>query len=338
MQHRFVPAGVFIIVFAPLALSQTGTVPRGIFEPVFNRNAFYVNLPANWQFEGTILPGPACEVNPLAVFRASSPDGLTGVYQLPRTDWAWSSDPRQAGVAAGCLPLNRMISAHDYLVSLLPILRVNFVKEEDPSVMAAEIKRNLDASNAKAPPNIRHSGDISRFVVRYELNGHPIDEVIEATIGCMDTFYRMMNSHGYKCDAWVTRMRAPAGKFAEAAAIFKGMQPRFDPQWNSMWMAAWAQKMREDMNRLYSAQTKSLLAAGEAAGQARMLQHQQFMASFQRQADVRNSNFAQSQVNKQRASDNFVDYILDCTRLSNHVSVSGPNGSCQDRQSAPYPR
>jgi len=268
----------------------------------------------------------------MAVFRTSSPDGLSGVYVLPRVDWSWSSGAKQLPAAAGCMPWTRIISARDYLTYLLPILKVGFVRELDSSQDIASLKRSTDELNAKSRPLTTFSGDAAEFLVRYELNGHPVEEVLYASVSLADRFFRETGAHVYKCTAFVKRFRAPLGKLQEQAAMLKSVQGSFDQQWNAQWMALWAQKMREDVGHLYGEQTKALLAAGQRAGDLRMQQHQEFMKSMQGQADARRYQFQEGQFRKQHASDDFVDHVLDCYRLQNGVSV-GRN--CPNRQTAP---
>jgi hypothetical protein len=84
---------------------------------------------------------------PFPVFRAVSPDGLSGVKQLPRMDWAWSDN---AGVGKGsdCLPYRQEISAEDFLKYMTPVLQVEFVRD-DPNPDLAAFQRNV-AANSKA--------------------------------------------------------------------------------------------------------------------------------------------------------------------------------------------
>jgi hypothetical protein len=80
------------------------------------------------------------------------------------------------------------------------------------------------------------------------------------------------------------------------------------------------------------AKPNPLLEAGQRAGDLRVEQHDAFMKSMQQEADVRRYRFVEGQYNKQHAADDFVDHVLDCTRLQNGVSA-GYN--CPYRQTAP---
>jgi hypothetical protein len=56
------------------------------------------------------------------------------------------------------------------------------------------------------------------------------------------------------------------------------------------------------------------------------------MQGFNHQADVRNDAFAQQQQNKQVQSDNFVDYVLDCSRLYSGNTRVSVGSNCPNRQ------
>ncbi len=89
------------LVFAALAFSShaafsapTGTKNVTITDPILNMKAYSLTIPANWVFQGAVIQGTPCVPGPFAVWRMSSPDGLTGFKQEPRLDWAWSENPR----------------------------------------------------------------------------------------------------------------------------------------------------------------------------------------------------------------------------------------------------
>jgi hypothetical protein len=58
-----------------------------------------------------------------------SPDGLSGVRQLPRIDWEWS-DNAEVGKGGDCLPYRQEISTEDFLKYMTGVLRVEFVRDD----------------------------------------------------------------------------------------------------------------------------------------------------------------------------------------------------------------
>src|SRR5271156_28532 len=56
-----------------------------VMDPLFNIVAFTIKIPANWNFEGTIVYLPGCDVPTYTVaLRAYSPDMLYGVQVTPK--------------------------------------------------------------------------------------------------------------------------------------------------------------------------------------------------------------------------------------------------------------
>jgi hypothetical protein len=325
-----------IATFALMAQAQEpNTTKHAIVDPALQMNAFYVTAPANWKFDGAAVPGTTCQSMPTAAYKVSSPDGLSGVFSLPRFDWAWTTGRVQnQSSGEGCMPFQN-ISASQLLDYLVPIFGVAFEKEGDPAVVEqvrANMKRDHDQRMAQAGAPKRWSGDFARYIVRYEIDHHQVEEVLNAYITCQEQFDQQLGNHYYECSAFVTRLRAPAGKLQEQAALLTSVRDEVDPAWNRKWMSIWAQRMSQRMHDLYGPQTKAMLEAGREAGEARMRQHEAFMHSMQRQQDIRNERFVVGQYNKRWATDNFIDYITDCTRLRNGYSVGG---NCQNRQTLP---
>lgn len=63
-----------------------------------------------------MIPGTSCNDGPFPVFRMMSPDGLTGVKQLPRLDWTWADNngkPLKSGEE--CLPYKREVPVAEVL-------------------------------------------------------------------------------------------------------------------------------------------------------------------------------------------------------------------------------
>jgi hypothetical protein len=68
--------------------APVATKTAGIFDPTLGGILFtsYV-IPADWVFQGAMTQGTGCNVASYAFFRASSPDGLTGVKIFPPTEY-----------------------------------------------------------------------------------------------------------------------------------------------------------------------------------------------------------------------------------------------------------
>ncbi len=283
-----------------------------IGDPVLAMTAWTVAVPANWTAQGTMLPGSSCNSATSPIFKAASPDGRSGAYLLPRTDWAWGAGARSSG---DCLPWHEAVSAKRFLAYQVGVEKVGFVREE-PVPELADVH-----------PQPGRTIDMARYLVRYAVHGQVVDEKLSATVTCGTTTLMAVGEQ-HSCSAFVTRWFAPTGKLDALVPTFRAMKFSLDQQWWGAWQAALADRFQ----RLTQAQTARLLEQGNLAQAQRMQAHQAYMASAQRGYDLHNAQFRQGQYDKQRRSDNFVDYVLDCQRAysgGNRVSVGS---NCPNRQ------
>ena len=257
-----------------------------------------------------MLPGSSCSQGTTPVYRATSADGRAGAYFLPRADWAWGAGARPSN---DCLPWHEVVSAQDFLTYQARIEHLGFISRQP-----------APAAGGGLPPG--WTADTARYLVRYSVNGRPVEELLTANVTCHQTMTMGVGEqHG--CSAFVTRWFAPLGRLTAMLPTFEAMKLTLNQQWMSEWTATMVNKTRV----LYQSQTDALLAQGRLAGAQRMQAHQDFMASFERGRDMRDIKFKDGQYEKQRNNDNFVDHILDCQRGysgNNRVSV----GNCPNRQ------
>src|ERR1039458_8229292 len=71
------------------ASPSKATKQVSIIDPVLQMEAYSFQIPANWIFEGTMVPGPSCAPVQNAVYRAVSPDGFSQSKALPGVSWQW---------------------------------------------------------------------------------------------------------------------------------------------------------------------------------------------------------------------------------------------------------
>ena len=312
---RVVSSALLALVLQTSALSASaaGTMQTfPIVDPVLRMTAWTLALPANWTAAGTMLPGSSCAGATSPVYRASSADGSEGVYFLPRSDWAWGAGVRRMN---DCLPLTGPVSAREYVSNFARIRGVELVRDVTTQAELADFRANL-----------RGNGDMSRYLVRYSVGGQPVEELMTATVTCNQSMVMGIGQQG-QCSAFITRWYAPAGKLQALVPTFKAMSMTLNQQWMQEWTAAMTGRTRQ----LYQGETQALLAQGRLAQGQRMREHQDYMAAVGRSRDTSNERFAASQYAKQRHSDDYVDFILDCQRLysgQERVSV----GNCPNRQ------
>lgn len=142
-----------------LSSDVAGTKLVSTTDPILNMKAYSITIAANWIFEAARFPGSSCSDGPFPVFRTSSPDGLTGIIQLPPLDWSWTDNPNHPSKGgADCLPYKKELSASDLLKYMMGVLQVEFVRDE-PTGHLADIQRNTAARNA---PKMSFSADKAR--------------------------------------------------------------------------------------------------------------------------------------------------------------------------------
>ena len=292
-----------------------------ITDPVLKMTAWTLELPKGWNLDATMLPGSSCAAVTTPVFHATSGDGHSGVYFLPRADWSWGTNIRPG---SDCLPLHEATSAHDYLTGLIRTRGVGFVSEE-PVPELSDMRRNFEAQDRQIP-GLHRSVDMARFRVRYELERRLIDELDTVVITCNDNQIRTGAVHS--CSATATRWYAPKDSLDMLLPTFRAMKLTPDPQW----MQAWRDLTAASIERRSREQTNAMLQQGRLAQQARETEHSAFMASMAQSRDVSRQRFVEGQFRKQQQTDNFVDHVLDCQRVYSGNTRVSVGSNCPNRQ------
>lgn len=323
MTHFKFSLAAAALSLGPVLVHANSSVQVPIVDPVLQMTAWEVSIPEGWTLIGTMLPESSCVSATSPTFHVASADGTYGAYLLPRIDWAWGAKV-QSG--ADCLPLQQALTAKAFLSNMLESRGVKFVRDE-PVPQLEDMKRNNEAMNAQMGGMRHNTVDAARNLVTYSINGHPTEEVITATVQCFQATIMAVGQQ-FGCSAYVARWYAPLGKLDAMRPTFLAIKPAVNPAW----MARWTQAMRDRINAISAKQTEVLLQEGRLAQEARTTQQQTFMKSFALQGEARNKAFKDQQYDKQVQSDNFVDHILDCSRLyseGNRVSVGN---NCPNRQ------
>ncbi len=202
-----------------------------VYDPMFQQVAYTVMIPQDWVIDATVL---RTQFAPSHVFRASTPDGLTGVQVLPAYNWV-STDNRgmyqfyknQGTVIAPPMPASEVLTKF-----VLPEARpgVQIVGSEPPGPAlqnAAEYDRRMnaqfDAQAAGSGQKPRHvTSDAARVRIRYALRGHPVEEVLVANSSVADLPLQQGGAQ-HLSYALVTAARAPLGKFNENEKLMKAI-------------------------------------------------------------------------------------------------------------------
>jgi len=292
-----------------------GTQNVDLHDPVLEMAAYSLSIPSGWNFSSAVIQGSSCVAGPFPVFRVVSPDGLSGVKQLPRMDWAWSDN---AGVGKGgdCLPYRQEISAEDFLKYMTGVLQVEFVRD-DPNPDLAAFQRN---SAAMSRPGFTSKGDLAVATVRYRVNKIEIEDHLRVTVSC-SAYSRAGSGRVENCSADVKREFAPAGKYSPETFASIDHSLTVNPQWNQAWTDVMIQKIKNadevtgrmvgkalaDAGRARNAQT----SAFQQAQDLRQKQHEDFDARLKEGTQRSMQNTANNMNARSRAADDWCDYSLD---------------------------
>jgi hypothetical protein len=320
-----------------IAGAQDIATPKGmqrvvIHDPVLNADAYAVFIPAKWHFQGTLIQGTCGNLVPFPVFRASSPDGLTVLERLPRSDWVWGNSPLINKTATDCLPLKTAMSAQDFLKYISVTLKAEYVGDEPvPQDIVAMANKGLADGRASYAAKYAAAGipqpvetiQLARAIVRYKNGTFTMKGLLAATVDCTRT-----ESHANPNQpAWVTNScfadvryeRAPEAQYASAIALLDphatgamALQP-----WVQAWIAANNQQTASNIRGIKArgaaaiAQTNASAEAFNHSQAVRQEMHDDFQSTMQRGTTMSMNQAAQVANANHTAASDWVDYSLD---------------------------
>jgi hypothetical protein len=312
-----------VLAWATISIASAQTKSAQIIDPVYQLQAYSWTIPADWKFDGAVLEGNGCNTTPYPVFRMTAPDGITQLKSLPRFDWTWSTGqgPHLAQ-KSDCLPFSQQLTAAQFLQLMVKMLGVTFVSEV-PQPANAQYQQTLrEQSAGRASTGFKVSGDMARFLVRYNAGSAPVDEYLSATIRCTENTRRFGVNQAlmslYSCSATLTRGRTRQGQLEAMQNRFQaiGKSVAVNPQWNQKWQAAMMAKAQADMRR----GTETIVARGEAARALQQREHEQFLAVMQRGTDMSMQRTNDAMNARSRAADDWCDYALDLQKRRDPVT------------------
>jgi hypothetical protein len=298
----------FAVISSAAPIDAAPATTYAIVDPVLKMTAWTLAVPAGWKADGTMLPPPSCATGTTPVYKATSPDGRSAAYFLPQVAWAWGA---AAAPSPDCRNWTGALSAQEFLNRQFAAENIGYVRTLTP----------------EAPPSVApgFTADSARYLGRYVVGKQAYDAVVSAMVLCHAESMPARSS----CSALVRRWDGPAGTVVPNLPMFQAMRLTLNPSWMNAWTAA----MQRRIAGMYGPETDALLRQGRLAQAARMQEHGAFMASQQRAADLRNLRFNQHEYTKQRNTDDFVDYVLDCSRFYNSQGTFRVSGtSCPNRQ------
>jgi hypothetical protein len=168
--------------------------PEGWGQPV---EAFRLLIPSDWKTDGGVrwVSDLGCPPNIIQLqFRATAPDGVTGIEFLPNYTWTSSDDPmmqqilqQQAQSKAGCM-VGPVVGAADFLrQKLVPQYRPNarLLSSEAMPAATKDLQQSFAAVNQQFAANglqTLRMGDVGRVRLAYKIGQREVEEWISASV------------------------------------------------------------------------------------------------------------------------------------------------------------
>jgi hypothetical protein len=320
--------------------SSGATRVENVVDPTMdNQVAFYVTIPTKWKFRGVLLQGgvDACDSGFNGVYRATSEDGQSFGEYMPQMSWAYGDGPRPQ---TGCLPVNKPLSAQDFLKYLSTTMQVAYISDAPmPDALAESVKKFKD-SYAQPPnpfyathnlPPPHNTADGAAAMVRYKKNGVSMEGRLAVMINCSETphpgFQRWPATISGKCIANASYVTGPENQFA--AVLGRWDDPAMGPKQNKEWGDAWMKRHADQMaaseqhfehevqgenkayldrsNRNFQAQQESF----RQAAAVRQQMNNEFINAMQQRTNASELRTADAMQARSTSTSDWVDYALD---------------------------
>jgi hypothetical protein len=319
-------------LIVPSILFAQGTKKVEIRDPNMNNMVAYtLVIPANWNFQGTVLLDPNCGATPNTVaYRVWSDDLRFGVQRMPEVNWFTPSDPRVL-LAKQCKKMDAL-NAVQYAGMVMPILRpnaqlVSTAPAPQANVLAANAKQMEQVLGASASrygqPAPKYGWDAKELRIQYNLGSMPEEEFFQVLESTSDTPSSIIVSRpgqilktqyvsNKRTTAWIVSERAPKGQLDASRAKLEAIRSSLaiNPEWDK----AMGDLIRQRGAAVIAQSWKTFNAnykANQDAYNRRFAQGEEFIANMQAQGDKRNADFAAYEDSRTRHTADQVDAILD---------------------------
>ncbi len=335
--------GACLAQFLNAQALSTGTIADPTLGGI---KAFTVNIPAGWQFQGTVVRGPDCYPNSFVTFRAYSRDGLNEIRLLPAFNWSFHPAIPMKTIA-GCLPYQRTMSASEFLNHFIELIPGG-VHVVGPMTIAQPYRERVEEVATSLNANNRTPGfhaTVETAALRVEtVNGSfVIEQRVRVWLGCRTNNQAGVFSGG-GCDAHVDVLRAPKGKLDALVALVDAhdlTRPTGDPQWKAAYIQRQTRENNERIKNLTATEGQQLSmiqAQGEQIQETMKRDHEAFMAQQESQFQSAMKNANNSMNARTTAASDWVDYALDqqtvfgsggLVKVSSSYSQTWSNGQNQ---------
>lgn len=318
---------------AQAGLSGIGSATKEvqIIDPNFQMVAYTLTIPADWNFQGTVMTGPGCDVDQsIVAYRVWSDDLRYGVQRMPSVSWYTVQDERTV-LGPKCKKMGA-IGAEEYARAILPVLRpgatVLAVTTAPQAASMIEGNKQMEvqlAANADRLhlPHPHYSSDAKQLRVEYLMGKEPEEEFLQAMEQISETPQSTIVSRPgqilktqwmmtHKTEAWIVAERAPKGQLDAATPKLEAIRAslRSNPEWEKK-LVAWMQDRTNASIRASWAITNASLKASQQQHDAMMERGRAFNEKMQADGDRRNAQFAAQQDAKTRHTADVVDHLLD---------------------------
>jgi hypothetical protein len=326
-------------------------------------NAIGVTIPAKWHFQGILMQGGTCASAPFAVYRATSPDGLSYQEQMPTLAWEWGTGPLIGYMKKDdCLPMRGPLSAQNYLKYLAATMKVNYDADEAvPAELNAKAQKMLADAQARYAPQYAASHlqppkqvrELARAEVSYMNGSFRMKGRLGVLVDCTETTYagsqtlsayspghppQLVNGRSStvdKCMASTIYVTAPASQFA--GVVRQWDEPGMGSKPEDAWLQAWINRDNAESQQriqgiirsgeMQREQTAQMWAHNNAV---RQQMHDQFMQTMQQNHDDFMARQQASQDARTTQASDWVDFALD------RQTVVDPNTGQVSKASSSY--
>jgi hypothetical protein len=323
----------------------SGTTTAYIQDPTLNNmTAIDVTVPAKWHFQGSLIQGDSCSAVPYVVYRATSPDGLTFVENMPTLHWVFGSGPVSATQLHGCLPLQRQLTAQQFLHYFATMMKYDYAGDEAvPADVSAAAQQANHQAQAQYAPQYAAIGaqqpqqtlTLARARVTFANGSFPMQGQLSAKILCtvqqfagfrstLPGMASQANSVVENCGAEVRFISTTAAQYAKVTALMDADKVGYtpDPGWMQAYVNRSNQQALQRGQQIMAAGAAQRAATAQYWAQARAVStqmHNQFMASMQSQFNNFEAGQAAQQASRAQFSSDMVDFALD------QQTVADPN-------------
>jgi hypothetical protein len=226
-----------------VSVSWSGSHTVEVKDPAAGENAFSIEIPAGWKFEGTILRPVGCHRPSTAAdglsFGVASPDGFTAMGQMPGVSWEWASD----GQTPQKCPALDITTAAGFLLNIAvpnthPQSQIIGVVPLPDNMKAGLEARQRQLASAGGP--MRQMVDSARVKVEYVIRGQVVEEQMGTVLTCMENHfpaYPQMRRPARtirQCETHGTYFkRAPKGYLDTLLANNTLKAPQIDQAWDT---------------------------------------------------------------------------------------------------------